>query len=56
MTKFYLSADGNDTNPGSEYLPWETISKVNGESFSPGDSILFKRGDGIREGVYVGKE
>ena len=25
--------------------PWQTIAKVNGATFSPGDSILFNRGD-----------
>jgi hypothetical protein len=44
---YYISVSGNDTNPGTESLPWKTIDKVVNKmsNFSAGDSILFKRGD-----------
>jgi len=44
------SYGGNDNNNGtSPSSPWRTIAKVNATSFSPGDHILFKRGDTWRE-------
>ena len=51
QTVYYVDAtNGNDANDGqSEANAWKTISKVNSQSFSPGDSILFKRGDTWRE-------
>ncbi len=44
---------GVDGAAGTELAPWETISKVNGESFSAGDSISFKRGERWREELTV---
>ena len=44
-TNYYVSNSGNDSNPGTELQPWATINKVNSTSFSPGDRILFKKGD-----------
>lgn len=45
-TAYYVdSAAGDDDNPGtSQTAPWQTLTKVNGIVFEPGDSILFKRG------------
>jgi len=42
---YYVSTTGSDTNPGTQVQPWKTIAKVNALSFSPGDFILFKRGE-----------
>ncbi len=45
-TTYYIAAAGSDSNSGtSTSTPWQTIAKVNGATFSPGDSILFNRGD-----------
>ena len=46
-TTYYVSSStGNDANSGtSSSTPWQTIGHVNGQTFQPGDSILFKRGD-----------
>jgi hypothetical protein len=46
-TTYYVSSStGNDANSGtSSSAAWQTIAHVNGQSFNPGDSILFKRGD-----------
>ncbi|MCY1723243.1 right-handed parallel beta-helix repeat-containing protein [Prolixibacteraceae bacterium Z1-6] len=45
-TVYYVSVSGNDANTGtSENQPWQTLAKVSGTNFSPGDQILFKRGD-----------
>jgi hypothetical protein len=45
-TTFFVSAAGSDSNSGtSSGSAWQTIAKVNGSTFSPGDSILFHRGD-----------
>lgn len=44
---YYVDAtSGNDANDGRDPLrAWQTIAKVNGETFTPGDRILFKRGE-----------
>jgi len=46
-TTYYVSSTiGNDNNTGtSTSVPWQTIDKVNITSFTPGDSILFKRNE-----------
>jgi hypothetical protein len=46
-TTYYVSSSmGSDSNSGtSSTTPWQTIAHVNGQTFNPGDSILFKRGD-----------
>ncbi len=46
-TTYYVSSSaGSDSNNGTSMaMPWQTIGHVNGQTFSPGDSILFKRGD-----------
>ena len=42
---------GTGTSPST---PWKTINKVNSSRFSPGDSILFKRGCTWRESLQSG--
>lgn len=44
---YYINAtEGNDDNSGlSKVQAWATLAKVNAQSFSPGDSILFKAGE-----------
>lgn len=43
---YYVSNKGSDANDGlSEQTPWATINKVNTASLSPGDKVLFCRGD-----------
>ena len=45
-TTYYVAAAGSDSSSGtSSSAPWQTIAKVNGATFSPGDSVLFNRGD-----------
>ncbi|WP_159522001.1 cadherin domain-containing protein [Sunxiuqinia indica] len=47
QTTYYISSStGNDSNAGtSTSEAWSTLNKVNAQHFSPGDQILFKRGD-----------
>jgi hypothetical protein len=45
-TYYVSSSVGSDSNAGtSSSAPWQTIGHVNGQTFLPGDSVLFKRGD-----------
>lgn len=46
-TDYYVSSvSGSDSNSGtSAGNAWKTLNKVSGSSFSPGDRILFKRGE-----------
>src|SRR3989339_129340 len=51
---YYVSNTGLDTNNGiSESTPWQSISKINATTFSPGDSILFKKGDTFYGSITV---
>ncbi len=53
-TNYYISSSGDDANNGtSASTPWKTIAKINGRTFSPGDFILFKRGDTWREQITI---
>ena len=50
-TKYYVSADGNDSNDGlTEATAWKTIACVNSanSSLKPGDGVFFRRGDIFR--------
>ena len=44
---YYADAtNGKDSHTGmSSAQAWKSLSKVNGESFSPGDNIYFKCGE-----------
>ena len=52
---YYVDAtNGNDNNNGASTLTaWKTVAKVNSSTFSPGDNILFKRGELWREKLDV---
>ncbi len=51
---YYVSNTGDDTADGlTQQSTWKTISKINEFKFSPGDSILFKRGDTWREQLIL---
>ena len=46
-TTYYVSSSmGSDLNSGtSSAAAWQTVAKVNAQTFLPGDQILFRRGD-----------
>jgi Right handed beta helix region len=45
-TTYYVAAAGSDANVGTDTgHAWQTVAKVNGSTFSAGDSVLFNRGD-----------
>lgn len=45
-TYYVSSSSGSDMNGGtSATSAWQTIAHVNAQTFQPGDSVLFKRGD-----------
>jgi hypothetical protein len=52
---YYVDATGgNDSNAGTATTQaWKTINEVNKGSFSPGDIVLFKRGETWREQLKV---
>ena len=53
-TTYYVSSsDGSDSDSGlTEALAKATLAWVNSVTFAAGDSILFKRGDTFRGGIY----
>lgn len=50
---YYVDATGgNDSNTGlSPAQAWQTIGKVNGETFLPGDQVVFKRGEAWNDAI-----
>lgn len=43
---YYISPSGNDTNSGTSPADaWQTIDKINGVNFMPGDQVLFEGGE-----------
>jgi parallel beta-helix repeat protein len=47
---YYVSNSGSDSNSGTSITtPWQTVSKINGWTFNPGDSVLFQSGGTWRE-------
>lgn len=54
-TTYYVSSSqGSDANAGtSSAAPWATIAHVNAQTFNPGDSVLFRRGDVWNESLVV---
>jgi hypothetical protein len=47
------SANGSDSNPGTQAAPWKTIAKVNATTLLPGETIAFKAGDVWREQLTI---
>src|SRR5207245_2456964 len=42
---FYVdSLNGNDSNPGTQAAPWQSLTRANKQLLAPGDSLLLKRG------------
>ena len=56
-TYYVSNSSGSDsytaTQAQNPLTPWKTLSKVSTRSFSPGDVILFKRGDLWREKLII---
>ncbi len=54
---YYVDATGgNDSNNGTaSTTAWQTLTKVNGSTFAPGDFILFKRGVTFMGNLVVGQ-
>ena len=52
---YYVDATtGSDSDTGlTEDLAWQTLAKVTGASFIPGDSILFKKGETWSGGLAI---
>ena len=51
---YYISNSGDNNADGlTPATAWATISKVKGSSFSPGDGILFNRGDTWSEQLLI---
>ncbi len=53
-TNYYVSNSGSDLANGlSENTPWQTLSKVNSTTFSPGDNIFLNRGNNWYEPLII---
>jgi hypothetical protein len=53
-TKYFVSATGDDTQLGTSVATaWRTISKVNSQTFQPGDHILFEAGQTFSGSIWL---
>lgn len=53
-TNYYVASNGNNSNNGTRTAtPWLTIAKVNGSTFSAGDTISLRCGDLWNENLTV---
>ena len=53
-SNYYVSNTGSDSNDGlTPVTAWQTLNHVSQQTFQPGDSVLFQRGDTWRETLYV---
>ena len=54
-TEYYIDSEGgSDSNNGtSEESPWQTLTKVSGTTFQPGDNIFFKYGSSYSRNVTI---
>ncbi|GAB2545301.1 right-handed parallel beta-helix repeat-containing protein [Rufibacter soli] len=41
---YYLSKDGDDTNPGTKEKPWRTLAKLNTADLEPGETVYLEGG------------
>jgi hypothetical protein len=49
---YYVSAAGDDSGPGTQDSPWQTVYEVNNTNLAPGDQVLFQRG-GVFPGILM---
>jgi len=49
---YYVTKDGNDSNPGTETSPWLTIKKA-ADTMSPGDTVYVKAGTYSGVGLQI---
>jgi len=55
-TTYYVSATGSDAANGlTTGTAWQTLTKVNATTFSAGDQIFFKKGDGWYGTLTIGQ-
>ena len=45
---YYVSATGNDANPGTRQQPWATLERVSRQDFQPGDRLLLQSGSAFK--------
>ena len=59
LSTYYVATEGNDSYDGmaaaydGTHGPWQTVAKVNLQTFAAGDSVLFKRGEVWREQLTI---
>src|SRR5258708_2000378 len=54
MAIYFVSPTGSDgANGTSQVTAWQTITKVNATTFSPGDSVLFQGGQSFRGNIVI---
>ena len=55
-TDYYISPTGDDSNPGTQEKPWQSIAKVNDTDFEPGDRVLFEAGKSFAGTIKLSKD
>lgn len=52
-SKYYISSNGDDQNPGTITKPWKSLQKIDSYKFSPGDTVLFQCNSTFKGGFMV---
>lgn len=52
MTDFYVAANGNDANPGTQAQPWLTTGNMYSRAWVPGDTLNLRGGDTFAGMIY----
>ena len=50
---YYVSNSGDDAGDGSLNSPWASLNRINDQSLTPGDSVLFARGSRFEGAILV---
>lgn len=53
--EYFVSPEGDDSNPGTREQPWRSIDRVNEVVLQPGDAILFKAGFTFPGSLMLGR-
>ncbi|MBN1361209.1 MAG: right-handed parallel beta-helix repeat-containing protein [Sedimentisphaerales bacterium] len=53
---YYVSPQGDDSNPGTQDAPWQSVARVNAATLGPGDRVLLQGGRRFVGTIELGRE
>lgn len=51
--EYYVNNSGNDSNPGTQAQPWQTVDKVSNSALAAGDKVYFAGGQTFSGNLYL---